>query len=794
MAKVKKQGQKSNKRLITKWSDQAWLMSNSKYWVNPDSYFTGLNCEFDSKLKLNKTAVDAFLELEGKEITLLQPYFKLDKYKNGKFRNYPFTTLQRDIDKVAEAKGKVEFIALQSVEVRRGERKIGEKNIEFTLNFHASSYQAFTKPRGNNKIALIDFIRRVSGTDAAKKESQRDPHITLTQDHTARITVGLASPTGKSLNNLTRDGFISNGNLKQFASGNRRQMRLIGTLLEHNVVLNSDGSVDITISFLGMIDTFFENPSMNILFNTSGGNIYKKKLEKLQKNIKSTKEKKRRTALQKELETAKKSYATIAYKEILDNLKKRNVVLQTTVAADIVNKVINRKTAAQLEKEDKNLRRRPTDRELATNSDRAIAVNLGTFAAMYRKVVFVAPPIATAPMSQYKETPAVVTTDAAGAPAVSFEKVSDKVFTTRTINFIPMGAIIDYFVSNAFNKIVDDDGRFLGQIPNVTIGNIRFSRVEGSQARSIRSISEQGGRFSDISTVIYESNIGAIPVTLETFQKWFVKFIAGQNKVTISLRQFLMTLLQNLIAESFDGFGEASFAPKPWNATMNYFSFNKGTSIQLSALNRGTTINDYPIFKMGGRQSVVKDISFSKANVSKHFGAAQLGKSAFSETGIVRYPTDVTIEMLGNPFFQNGQLIIVDPTGFIDNTLDGGQLGIGGAYRIISTEMSWRPDGYSTTIKAVFESAYRNPFRGGTGLKKAVKRLNSRQLSSFKAFNGSNYIDARDINKTKYKGQSIPGSPLTTSSPTASPRRASPQGNSVQAQLGSIGVFGGSRR
>ena len=93
MAKVKKQGQKSNKRLVTKWSDQAWLMSNSKYWINPDSYFTGLNCEFDSKLKLNKTAVDAFLELEGKEITLLQPYFKLDKYKNGKFINYPYTTL-----------------------------------------------------------------------------------------------------------------------------------------------------------------------------------------------------------------------------------------------------------------------------------------------------------------------------------------------------------------------------------------------------------------------------------------------------------------------------------------------------------------------------------------------------------------------------------------------------------------------------------------------------------------------------------------------------------------------------
>ena len=78
--------------------------------------------------------------------------------------------------------------------------------------------------------------------------------------------------------------------------------------------------------------------------------------------------------------------------------------------------------------------------------------------------------------------------------------------------------------------------------------------------------------------------------------------------------------------------------------------------------------------------------------------------------------------MVGNPFFQNGQLIIVDPRGFIPLTADAGQLGIGGAYRLISTEMKWTPQGYETTITGVFESAYRIPFgKGGKGIKKIFK-------------------------------------------------------------------------
>ena len=130
--------QKAVGKTKNKWSDQAWLMSNPRYWYSPgaaikdesQAFLTSEYVRFNPDLRLEGTAVDAFLRLEGKEISLLKPYFKVEKLKDGKFLNYPVTTLQADIDKVAENKGKLDFVAIKSVDLKRGEKMIGETDYE----------------------------------------------------------------------------------------------------------------------------------------------------------------------------------------------------------------------------------------------------------------------------------------------------------------------------------------------------------------------------------------------------------------------------------------------------------------------------------------------------------------------------------------------------------------------------------------------------------------------------------------------------------------------------------------
>lgn len=747
-----------DKKQTPVWSDQAWLMSNNQYWHIASTYNTR-GIKFDQNLQLDSSAIDAFMRLSGAEITLLQPYFKIEKWKEGqgKFVEYPITQLQKSIDNVARNKGKISYTTIKSIDIKRNERRIGERAIEFTLQFHASSYDAFVKPMGADAfigkgVALVDFIRRAKGLGkvASGNEAKKDPNITRLADQTVRLTVGLSSPTGKLLNNLDKGGFVKKNNLTVFAGQKQfSQIRLLGTLLEHNVTLNSDGSLGITIKYLGIMDAMFEDPSMNVMFNPKN-KTHRTIISKLYKKLKATEDKNERNAIQKDIEATKKTYAQEAAKEVFEQFYKETSIRRVSVAASIVNQVTNRKTAAQLEEAGatNNLVRDPntgvmreprrSDFDPAPTQQRADTSNL------FKKIVWNKPPKATAkpvrltapgtPLKLMASVPGQGDNADVTPPT---EKAGEEDFTTRQINYIPLAAIIRFYVFNALDKGTDKNGKFAGKRPEITIGNIRFSIIEG------KNTAGDGRGFFATTSKVYEANIGSIPITTETFQKWYVKYIAGQQKSTFTLRQFLTTLLQGLIAEAFAGFGLASFAPTPYNATLNYYSYNEGTSIMISALNGGTVTDDYAIFKLGGRQAVIKDISFSKANVSKHYGPAQLDKSAYSQTGIVRYPTDVKITMVGNPFFQNGQLIIVDPRGFIPLTTDAGQLGIGGAYRLISTEMKWTPQGYETTITGVFESAYRIPFgKGGKGIKKIFKGSKT----------GAALIDFKDVDRKKFAG------------------------------------------
>ena len=74
-----------------KWNDQAWLVSHpSRYFHIPQNdYSRSYSIEYKEDRSLGTLGlIDQFLKLGSQELSLLQPYFQLEKLHNGKPKPY----------------------------------------------------------------------------------------------------------------------------------------------------------------------------------------------------------------------------------------------------------------------------------------------------------------------------------------------------------------------------------------------------------------------------------------------------------------------------------------------------------------------------------------------------------------------------------------------------------------------------------------------------------------------------------------------------------------------------------
>ena len=694
-------------QIENEWSDQSWLTSNKEFYHSPSNLMTNQWVDFKSTGMHN--ALDSFLELNTKQLSVLQPSFKVYKRKNKKWLpiNAPINI---------NAAGKLDVTSIKSVNITRGERKIGEINISFTVDFYASSYEAFTKPR--NGVALIDLIRRDG-------EAVKDPHVSYTKDHTTKIEVGWSALSGKDLKALKSKGFLSDEESEKLISfTSKSRISLIGTLIEHTIDLDSDGSLSIKIEFKGIFEANMENPRANILFGFESD--LNKQLTALLKEMDETKNAQRRGRLQKKYDAALKTYATAAYSQILAQIKKRKRLYAVDVDEETIHKVTNHVNIEKL-KEDEAKRKAAQVADASARSHNArlaaarsrggpsmnlsvaltpergttpgMSPNLSHLGSIYKGKVFInAPkvknkpylvkPVATTPANNTQPAPS-----AAGVPATPTSGTPK-----RTIYYTPMASIIDYFLENGLAKIADDDGKVQGFYPRVEIGDFRFERAEGTGMVSLT------GASTSKNYVLYRANIGSIPVSVTTFQAWFTKFVVSQRRTTITIRQFITSLLQNLIVEAYSGFKNINFAANLWNAQMNVFPYDKGTKIKINCINGGQH-GRYPIFKIGGSQAILKKVSFDRQNAPKHFAEAQQHIAAYKKTGITRFVYNAKIEIVGNAFFSHGQLIEIDPSAFVPISIDAQSLGFGGNYLITGVNTSFDKNGFVTHINATWESA-----------------------------------------------------------------------------------------
>jgi len=263
----------------------------------------------------------------------------------------------------------------------------------------------------------------------------------------------------------------------------------------------------------------------------------------------------------------------------------------------------------------------------------------------------------------------------------------------RIVKFFPLGELIKFFATNALSK-----SKLEGQIGkhqanmDFYVGNCNYSGVVSG-----------GG------TQIYETNMGSIPISLTLFQGWFVKFLSGKRRTQVSLSEFLHRMLRGLVKSAFASFSDIPIPTAKLYRPRFQMHLRKGGKREAILLTAKTTYGDSPIagvphFKLGASQAVVKSFSFKRVNI-KGYEEAQMSSTSLADTGIPKSLYNVDLEVFGNPHFNNGMIIMVDPRGLgVSWGVENNHLGLGGYYLITRVSLRWSIDGYYTSISAIYNA------------------------------------------------------------------------------------------
>jgi|10_taG_2_1085330.scaffolds.fasta_scaffold01407_10 hypothetical protein len=697
------------------WSDQAWLISH------PDSFFhepkdfnfpsknsvAKFSIRYSEHARLNNhNVLQQFLALTPAQLSLLQPHFKLERLEGSKSVPYSpqYHQPPRNIGKTKNKEAdKLEFTSIESVSIERLEKYKEEVNLRISMKFFASSYKAFsTSPPSSDpkkpNAALIDFLRRNLRTkqkqpDGIKKDVTKPinyyadikpaPVPSLTpeaaaaqklwgkmgkptepksqplgdtnymHDHTMRLTIGWSTPPGKQLKALSDRHFLDKASRKVLTNYSAKsKITLYGTLLHHEMDIQSDGSINLTIDFLGLLDSFFADPRGNALFMYNSP-AYTKMRSSLKK-IKTAATTKIKAKHQEEYKAWQNKYISEAYTSIYKQIVATNKLYATTVPWRSMEGFYKRGGIGE------------TPSRMATGPQYKVSSKSIKYAENTKPKVAVG-----------------------AAP-------NDKTdgYKAKRIEYFSLGTLINVFITNSLDKIYGEEDK-LFKHTRFRFGDIVFIKP-----------SYHKGKYSG---KLMTTNIGAIPVAFSTFQSWFTRYISGKGVKIITLRTFLFDLIQNLVDSSFTNFKFVKESTSLYKPKFNMYGTDRMCYITANnvglqrSTGRAKMYAKYPRFILGGSQAVVTGFSFSKVNMAG-FAEAQMYAKNVQATGIAREVYNVVIDIVGNPLFENGMYIVVDPSGFVPRNRDSIQLGLGGLYVIKKVDINWKADSFSTRLEAIYEA------------------------------------------------------------------------------------------
>ena len=675
------------------YTDQAFLMDHLKTYAEPPTAFpetkfaTRTEIPLTNKKNTLNEYIKNYFELGPKELAVMKPFVRIMKGNVG----LPLTLLGNNnkFEKAigaplyaAAKKKRIPQIALKSMTGQIINKNMAFTKMKFTLEIFCSDMDTFRAERGG--WALIDLIRR-----KPKGGEVINPDLASLSQQTVDIEFGWFSPPMRQKPEGSTIAMPAFKKINKYVSPGTSWHQSVSykvSILKHAMAFNKDGSFNITMEFNGTYNSALRSPTANVLFDPEGE--YYKHLKELKnqadheavsaKNpklspIESTQAIGRRDIALQMYEQEKKEIAPLVYNEFWQSIRNQSEFLAVSVSREVYDSW--------------------TAGSWIPNPP----------PASKGKSLKVEPAAGDAPgdNAEHKPTPP-----------------DDKVKDARKITYFPLGALLNVLVQNALKKLKNDSDTapLFKHGFYVQFGSLAFLH----SPMGVKPGSTQMSIHPKALPKVLLVGIGSLPISLELFRAWMIRFFIGGRRLEITLDEALKEFITALVLASADQTSAISLTP--YQQKIQGLPIQIGDTMvglyyegasEVEALNKKWMVGDEEAdqnrgvyhFKPLQAQAVVRDFSFNRVDMKGVTEMMSKG-SVLSQTGIPRSKYSISLTLWGNTHLKIGQRIFVDPSALVGNvdSPENQQLGMGGYYGVTSVTHRISSNGFFTDIEALWES------------------------------------------------------------------------------------------
>jgi len=240
------------------------------------------------------------------------------------------------------------------------------------------------------------------------------------------------------------------------------------------------------------------------------------------------------------------------------------------------------------------------------------------------------------------------------------------------------------------------------------------------------------------ATTAENFSLADIPISIEYFGQWFLQTIVQAERTHIGFREFTRGLLRDLVEPVLAAklqSGQTSLSNIKFDITVARTSRKivpgkVYREDELRAISKSPPNNPFaPSYQywligtpvsprrngdrtedeaagiyhllLGTDRGLVKSWSFSEKKIP-YMKAMTIVSANYSKALVL--PQDVTLTMVGNTLFQNGQLVYINADMGL-GTMVARELKLGGYYRVVKSENTITPEKYETRLTCFFEMA-----------------------------------------------------------------------------------------
>jgi hypothetical protein len=377
-------------------------------------------------------------------------------------------------------------------------------------------------------LADASAYRGKSGDNNCEKKRIRN--LQAPKYYEIKALVGWASPDNKT----------ATGEFEE--SIKNQQLPLFLTLIDHEFSFTQEGTFELKITYRARIESFTEDPRMDILTTKEQKAKINKVLQEIGELRKTCGSAAQIESREKEVSRFREVDRDLLASTILLGLQEK-IYITEIKRIEFVNFSSNTSNLARM-KDANFLYQSKKDVEDTIKKKNASIVNQ---AVARSRSLLVEGVSKTHPAYDEEETKKESEKDRSGGLFSSTYTVEDSTFQSVAIPWFYFGDLVDIVLDHCFNAVEPSKETSEGTLVPGDLRNLSFLFGSFPVVREVVTPTGKGGTGGEYSTPTSYVNILDCPVTVELYNAWFSKRIIEANRASYPLLEFLRDFVEEVV-------------------------------------------------------------------------------------------------------------------------------------------------------------------------------------------------------------------------------------------------------